>query len=45
MLNKVKQFPTMGDELDRKYGKPGTPERPQFDEKARAWCKCMNAMQ
>lgn len=32
----------MGDELDRKYGKPGTPERPQFDEKARAWCKCMN---
>lgn len=35
--HKLAQLPTFNDYLDNQYGKLGTPEREQFDEKAIAW--------
>lgn len=34
---KLAQLPTANEELDRKYGKPGTLSRDKFDEEAYAW--------
>ncbi len=36
-LNKIKQLPTINDDLDARYGKPGTKSRDEFEAKARAW--------
>lgn len=34
----IRKLPTINDDLDRKYGKRGTPSRIKFDERSRAYC-------
>ncbi len=36
-LEEIRKLPTANEELDRKYGKQGTPSREAFHEKAMAW--------
>lgn len=36
-LNIIRQLPTINDDLDARYGKPGTKSRDEFEAKARAW--------
>lgn len=36
-MDKVRQLPTVNEELDTIYGKQGTPEREKFHDEALAW--------
>ncbi len=36
-LEKIRKLPTANEQLDKKYGKIGTPEREKFHQKAMAW--------
>ena len=34
---KISKLPTVNDDLDKRYGKQGMPERQKFDEESLAW--------
>ncbi len=36
-MNKLRQLPTVNDDLDAKYGLPGTASREKFNEESLAW--------